>query len=123
MLNHQKSLKLLLTWISLKFSKIASVAAPVVKNTHILVGICFVFLKKSSLDQTLKTFNSKFGPKWIDQKSSYQVRQISICSYKLVPLILGSNYLKAFRVSTIIKQVNFKEAWGESEAKSCLQIQ
>ena len=40
--------------------------APIVKNSHILAGIYFVFLK-DVLDQTLKTFDTKFGPQWKDQ--------------------------------------------------------
>ena len=35
--------------------------APIVKNSYILAGIYFVFLK-DVLDQTLKTFDTKFGP-------------------------------------------------------------
>ena len=40
--------------------------APIVKNSYILAGIYFVFLK-DVLDQTLKTFDTKFGPQWKDQ--------------------------------------------------------
>ena len=34
--------------------------APIVKNSHILAGIYFIFLK-NVLDQTLKSFNTEFG--------------------------------------------------------------
>ena len=33
---------------------------PIVKNSHILGGICLTFLK-NALDQTQKVFNTKFG--------------------------------------------------------------
>ena len=35
--------------------------APIVKNSHILAGIYFIFLK-TVLDQTQKAFDTKFGP-------------------------------------------------------------
>ena len=50
-------------------------AAPIVKNSNILAGIYFIFLKQS-LDQTRKSCNAKFGPQWKDRKSSYHVRQL-----------------------------------------------
>ena len=34
---------------------------PVVKNSHLLAGIYFFFLK-NAIDQTLKAFSTKFGP-------------------------------------------------------------
>ena len=40
--------------------------AAIVESSHILAGIYFVFLK-DVLDQTLKTFDTKFGPQWKDQ--------------------------------------------------------
>ena len=49
--------------------------ASVVKKSHYLAGIYFIFLKKV-IGQTSKAFNTKFGPQWKDRKSSYQVRQI-----------------------------------------------
>ena len=59
----------------------------IVKNSHILAGIYFIFLKKV-LDQTWKAFNNKFGHYWKDRKSSYQVGQILALFCKLVALTL-----------------------------------
>ena len=55
--------------------KISLLTALDVINSNILAGIYFFFLK-IVLDQTWKFFNTKFGPQWTDQESSYQVRQI-----------------------------------------------
>ena len=49
-------------------------AASIVKNSCILTGNYFLFLK-IAIDQTWKSFNTKFGPQWKDPKSNYQVRQ------------------------------------------------
>ena len=59
----------------------------IVQNSDILAGIWFIFLK-IVLRETWKAFNSKFGPQWKDQESSYQVRQISMPFCKLVALML-----------------------------------
>ena len=65
-------------------------AALIVKSSHILAGIYFIFLKKV-LDQTWKAFNTNFGRQGKDQDSSYQVRQILALFCKLVAPILGKN--------------------------------
>ena len=62
--------------------------ALIVKNSHILGRIYFIFLK-NILNQTWKAFNTKFGPQWKDRKSSYQVRQVLAVFCKLVALISG----------------------------------
>ena len=62
--------------------------APIVKNSHILSGIYFIFLK-NVLHQAWKIFNTKFEPQWKDRKSSYQVRQMLALFCKPVALILG----------------------------------
>ena len=36
--------------------------APIVKRSHILAGICSIFLK-NVLDQALKSFGAEFGPR------------------------------------------------------------
>ena len=48
-------------------------------NSHILAEIYFIFLRKV-LDQTWKAFNTKIGPQWQDQKSSFCL-QISSSSF------------------------------------------
>ena len=45
----------------------------VVKNSHSLAGIYFIFLKKC-LRQKLNDFQYKFGPQLKDRDSGYQVR-------------------------------------------------
>ena len=47
------------------------------------------FKKKNVLDLTWNAFKTKVGPKWKDQGSSYQVRQILVFFCKLVAVILG----------------------------------
>ena len=49
--------------------------ALIVKNSHILAGFYFIFLKRR-VDQTWKVFNTKFRPQSKDRESSYWVRQI-----------------------------------------------
>ena len=48
---------------------------PFVKNSHVLAGIYFIFLKKHH-GRNLKSFDAKFGPQWKDWKNGYQVRDI-----------------------------------------------
>ena len=62
--------------------------APIVKNSHILARISFVFLK-SILDKIWKAFNNKFGLQWKDRKSNYQVREILSIFCKLFALSLA----------------------------------
>ena len=62
--------------------------ALIVRNSHTLDGIYFIFLK-NALDQISKAFYSKFGPQWKDRESSYQVRQILAFLCKSVALIPG----------------------------------
>ena len=45
---------------------------PTVKNSHILAGIYFIFLK-NNLDQIRRSRNTKFEPQKKDGKSSYHV--------------------------------------------------
>ena len=55
----------------------SSLIALIVKNSHILTRIYFIILK-IILQQTWKSFKTKFWPNWKDRKSSYQVRQILV---------------------------------------------
>ena len=57
----------------------SSLTASVVKNSHVLAGIFFIFLK-NDLDQVYKrkSLNTKFRPQWNDQKSSSQVKPILV---------------------------------------------
>ena len=43
----------------------SAITAPFVKNSHILAGIYFTFLK-NVLDLTQKSFDTVFGPHWKD---------------------------------------------------------
>ena len=109
-----KSLKILWTWLSAKFFPAFYVlsTASVVKNSHILAGIYFIFLK-NVLDQAWKVFNAKFGPQQKDRGSSYQVRQILALFYKLVAPILGFKCVKDLRFAKVIKQIKFEGVWGK----------
>ena len=78
---------------------------------------------KIIVDQTWKTFNTKFGPQWKDRENSYQVRQILAVFCILVALILVWNCVKGLRVTKIVKQIKFEGVWGKLEARSCLQRQ
>ena len=51
--------------------KLSLSTALIVKNSHILAGIYFFFLKTNILDQTWNAFNTKVRPHWKDQESSY----------------------------------------------------
>ena len=74
---------------SFLFLFMSLVTVLIVKNSHILAGIYFIFLKNVH-DQTWKSFNTKFRPQWKDRKSSYQSKtdfsiflQISCCNFRL----------------------------------------
>ena len=62
--------------------------AQINKSSHNLAAIYIIFLK-NVLDQTWKSFNTKFRPQWKDQKRSYQVKLILAIFCKLVVLMLG----------------------------------
>ena len=96
--------------------------ARIIKNSHVLAGIYFIFLKKVP-EQTWKAFNTKLGPPGKDRKRSYEVTQILAHFYKLGALILNQNCVKSLRFTKIFKQIKFEEAWDESEAKNSLQRQ
>ena len=77
-----------------------------------------LYFLKNALHKTCKTFNRKFGLQYKDRKSSYQVRQILALFCKSVALTLGQNCVKSLRITEIVKQIKFKWAWGEFEAKN-----
>ena len=60
--------------------------ATIVKSNDIYTRIYFIFLKLV-LEQTSKSFNTKFRPQQKGGKSSYKVRQLLAFFYNLVPLI------------------------------------
>ena len=85
--------------------------AKVLKNSHILGRICFIFLK-AILKQTRNFLNTKFQPHWNDRKSSYQVRQVLGLFFHLTALISGSNNVKSPRVTKIVKKnLVWKGVW------------
>ena len=51
--------------------------------------------------------------------TSFQVRQILALFCNLIALILGENCVKRLRVTRIVKQIKFKRAWNDLEAKIC----
>ena len=50
--------------------------ALIVKGSHFLAGIYFIFFFFKVPDQTWKDFNTKFGPQWNGRQSKYEVRQV-----------------------------------------------
>ena len=93
-----------------------------VKNSHILTGIFFIFLKER-LRPNSKSCKTIFGPQRKDRKSSYHVRQISALFCKLVALNLGQNCVKDIKVTKIVKQIKFQGTWAILEAKNYFQRQ
>ena len=75
---HQKVSNLFFTFI------MSLLTTLIFKNSHILVGTYFMFLK-NFLDQTWNDFNTKFGP----QKKDWEIRYC-----ELVALNVGENYVK-----------------------------
>ena len=106
-----KRLKILWPWLSAKFSfAFMSISTgKVVKNSHILTWIFFIFLRKNILHKTWNSFNTNVGPKWNDQKSSYQARPILAHFFNLFALILGWKCVKCFRGTKIGKNSSLKE--------------
>ena len=90
------------------------------KNSLILAGICFIVLK-TVLDETWKSLDTKFGPQWKDQWSSFQVRQDLALFHILLALTLSWNCVKSLIVTKIVQKMNFEETWGELETEYCFQ--
>ena len=59
------------------------------------------------IDQTWKSFNTKFGHQWKIRKSSYQARQILALFVNSVALILVWNCVNDFRVTKIARRLKF----------------
>ena len=96
--------------------------AKFVKKGHVLGRIYFIFLK-NILKQSWDTFNTKFGPQWKDQKSSYQVRQILAIFSNLTAIFLVWNSLNGLRVTKNVKEIMFEGVWGKLESKAGFQRQ
>ena len=90
------------------------------KTVILLAEIYFIFVE-SVIHQTLKAFNTKFGPQWKDRKSRSQVKEMFALFCKLVALILGQNCIKLVRVTKIVKQLKFQGSWWRVKAKYCLR--
>ena len=69
--------------------------ALIVKNSHILAGIYFIFL--NVLRPNLKGFQCQIWTSMKDRESNYQVREILALLGKLVALILDLNFVKGLR--------------------------
>ena len=59
---------------------------PIVKNSHTLAGIYFIFLKERPRPNS-KSCNTKFEPQWKDRENNFHVKQVSTLSRNLVTLI------------------------------------
>ena len=77
--------------------------APIVKNSHVLAGMYFIF--KNVLDQTWKPLDTEFWPHWKDRKSSYQVSWNLALFCNLVALSLSWNFVKGLIVTKILKNI------------------
>ena len=96
--------------------------ALIVKNSLILAEIYLIFLK-TILDQTSKSLDTKFGPRWKDRSSSCQVWKNLALFSNLVGLILSWNWVKNLIVTGIVEKMNFEGTLGKLEAKNCFQRQ
>ena len=81
--------------------------ALIAKNSHILAGIYFIFLKTLQ-DQFWKAINTKFETQSKDRESSYPVSQILAPFCILVARTLGWNCVKGLEFTKIVKQTNFE---------------
>ena len=93
-----------------------------VKNSYILTGICFVFLR-NHLRRDLKGFqyqirsSAKRSGRQLPCKTNFRL------FWKLVAPILVENSVKGFRITKIVDQIKFEGVWGELEARNCPQRQ
>ena len=93
--------------------------ALIVKNSHILAGICFIFLKRYRI-LNLKNFQYQIwvsvtrSGKYLLSKSNFKIfLHISCSNFRL-------NIVKNLRVRKSVNQMKFERAPGELEAKNCL---
>ena len=91
---------------------------PTVRNSHILAGIYFVFLKPHPRPKS-KVLQYQIWTLKKDRKISFHVRQISALFCNLIALILVYNSVKDLRATKIVKQIKFERTWGKLEAKNC----
>ena len=88
--------------------------APVIKSSHTLTGIYFVFLKKcsgriwTSVKRSVKTLSSK-------------TNLALLCN--LVALILNWSYVKSPIVTKIVHKIEFKVDWRKLEVENYFQRQ
>ena len=90
-----------------------------VKNSHILAGVYFIFLK----DRARPNSKALVNQIWTSKKRSKKHFFAFSTFYNLVALILDENCVKGCRVTAIVKVIQFERAWGELGARSRLQRQ
>ena len=96
--------------------------ALIVKNSLILAGFYFIFLKPSwtkleSLWIPNLDLSEKIG------KVVIEVRQNLALFRNLVSLILSWNCVKRLIVTKLVQKINFEGTWGKLKAKNCFQRQ
>ena len=85
--------------------------------------IYFIFLK-NVVDQTWKVFNTKFGPKWKDPKSSYQVRQIIALFLQISCSNFKLKLSKVFELQKLSSKSNLQglgRVWKKKEFPETIQ--
>ena len=85
--------------------------ASIDRNSHNLLETYFIFLK-DVLEQKWKTFNTKFGPKWKDQKSRYEERRFLAFFAKLLLHVRVKTMLKALELPKLSKKLSVKKSKG-----------
>ena len=88
--------------------------APIVRNSHILAGIYFIFLKKRP-GPNLKVFRYQ-----IQTSVKRLVRQLSS---KLKFSTFTQSCVKSLIVIKIVQKIKFEGDWGKLDVKNCFQRQ
>ena len=99
------------------------IITPIDKNSHILVRIYFIFLKKIQARPNLKGFQYQI---WKHHKISYQLGQILAFFCKLLTQIACSNCwncVKGCRFIKIAKQIKFEGVLGKLDTRICFPRQ
>ena len=92
-----------------------SLLAPfIVKKSHILAGIYFIFLKKCRRPN----LNTKFGRQWKDHERNYGVRQSLALFCILVALIWDWKSAKGLRITKLPNKSNLKESGASQKKKT-----
>ena len=86
--------------------------ASIVKNSHILDRIYFVF-PKICRRPNVKGFHYQIWTSVNYRQSSYQVKHISTIFSKLVTLVIDWNSVKGTRVTKIDKHIKFEGVYQE----------